>query len=401
MDSLTQITLGAAVGEVVLGKKVGNRALLWGAIGGTIPDLDVFANFLMSEIDALAFHRGFTHSITFAILGGLGFGWVLDKFYKSEYYKYIAFTGWFLFILGVLVLFNIIVKKEFIHIWAFAGSFIVFVYLISRLVASYLKSDRELPVANRSEWQWLFFWAILTHTLLDCFTVFGTQLFQPFSAYRVSFDTISVADPLYTAPFLLCVILVSFFDRNSRKRRIINYIGIGISSAYLLFTVFNKARINKVFKNSFAAQNIDYQRFVTTPTILNNVLWYGIADGGDVYYTGLYSLFDKEPKVQFEEVHKNEGLLNAKEDDRTVNILKWFSNGYFNVIERKDGLLQVNDMRYGSTKTNERDEDDYIFNFPLAKNSDGYYELKEARGGPPEGDERKMLKSLIERMKGI
>ena len=40
MDSLTQIVLGAAVGEVALGKKVGNKAMLYGAIAGTIPDLD-------------------------------------------------------------------------------------------------------------------------------------------------------------------------------------------------------------------------------------------------------------------------------------------------------------------------------------------------------------------------
>jgi len=42
MDSLTQIVLGAAVAEVVGGKKLGNKAPLWGAIAGTIPDLDVF-----------------------------------------------------------------------------------------------------------------------------------------------------------------------------------------------------------------------------------------------------------------------------------------------------------------------------------------------------------------------
>ena len=41
MDSLSQLVLGAAVGEAVLGRKLGNKAILWGAIGGTIPDLDV------------------------------------------------------------------------------------------------------------------------------------------------------------------------------------------------------------------------------------------------------------------------------------------------------------------------------------------------------------------------
>ena len=71
MDSLTQIVLGASVGEVVLGKKLGNRAMLWGAIAGTIPDLDVIGNIFMDEINSLAFHRGITHSISFSLLFGL------------------------------------------------------------------------------------------------------------------------------------------------------------------------------------------------------------------------------------------------------------------------------------------------------------------------------------------
>ena len=54
MDSLSQITLGAAVGELLLGKKIGNRAMLWGAIAGTVPDLDVFANLFLNDL------QGFT-----------------------------------------------------------------------------------------------------------------------------------------------------------------------------------------------------------------------------------------------------------------------------------------------------------------------------------------------------
>ena len=42
MDSLTQIVLGGAIGELIAGKRMGNKAVLWGAIAGTIPDLDVF-----------------------------------------------------------------------------------------------------------------------------------------------------------------------------------------------------------------------------------------------------------------------------------------------------------------------------------------------------------------------
>ncbi|TXK52431.1 metal-dependent hydrolase, partial [Pontibacter qinzhouensis] len=60
MDSLTQIVLGASVGEAVCGRKIGNKALLWGAIAGTIPDLDVLANPMLDMVGQLSFHRSVT-----------------------------------------------------------------------------------------------------------------------------------------------------------------------------------------------------------------------------------------------------------------------------------------------------------------------------------------------------
>ena len=162
MDSLTQIILGAACGEIALGKKIGNRALLFGAIGGTIPDLDViFGNlFFSNSIDQLAFHRGFMHSILFAVLSPFLFGWITHKLYD---------TG----------------KRK--------GSTIF------------------------KNWIWLYFLSILTHPILDSFTPYGTQLFLPFSDYRVAFNNISVVDPLYTLPFLGCMITVLFLKRNTKK----------------------------------------------------------------------------------------------------------------------------------------------------------------------------------------
>ena len=45
MDSLTHIVLGAAVGETTLGNKIGNKALIWGAIAGSFPDFDVMVSY--------------------------------------------------------------------------------------------------------------------------------------------------------------------------------------------------------------------------------------------------------------------------------------------------------------------------------------------------------------------
>lgn len=269
MDSLTQITLGAAVGEVVLGKKIGNRALLWGAVGGTIPDLDVLSAFFVSEINELAYHRGFSHSIVFAILGAFIFGWLIERMYKSTFHKYWACLGWFAIPLGILLfLYRIFDVTSFSAI-----GLLVLIPMVYFLHKTYFVNKRSLPEASVRDWQWLFFWSLFTHPLLDCFTTYGTQLFQPFSDYRVAFNAISVADPIYTVPFLALVIILSWFTRQKPIRRTLAWSGIIVSSFYLAFTVFNKSRVNAIWQNSLQSQNINYSRYMTSPTILNNVLW--------------------------------------------------------------------------------------------------------------------------------
>ena len=82
MDSLTQIVLGAAVGEAVLGKKIGNKAMLWGAIAGTIPDLDVFIKLFTDPITSTELHRGISHSLFFSIVMAPVLAWLVSKYQK-------------------------------------------------------------------------------------------------------------------------------------------------------------------------------------------------------------------------------------------------------------------------------------------------------------------------------
>ena len=99
MDSLSQIVLGAACGEAVAGRKIGNRAMLWGAIGGTIPDLDVMAEVFTDRMTAMAFHRGFMHSMLFAVLAPWILAFLVQWFYgqgvyRLRGYKLIAMLIW-------------------------------------------------------------------------------------------------------------------------------------------------------------------------------------------------------------------------------------------------------------------------------------------------------------------
>ena len=100
MDSLTQILLGAAVGEAVLGRKIGNKAILWGAIAGTIPDLDVLVKFFTDTVSALEIHRGLTHSIFFVILFSPIMAWLMGRIYK---FKEATFKEWTIFYVLVLI----------------------------------------------------------------------------------------------------------------------------------------------------------------------------------------------------------------------------------------------------------------------------------------------------------
>ena len=84
MDSLTQIVLGAAVGEAVLGKKVGNKAMMWGAIAGTIPDLDVLSKLFLDAVTSNELHRGFSHSLLFSLLMAPLLGWGVCRLYRKK-----------------------------------------------------------------------------------------------------------------------------------------------------------------------------------------------------------------------------------------------------------------------------------------------------------------------------
>lgn len=282
MDSLTQATLGAAVGEAVLGKKIGNKAAVVGAIVATVPDLDVLLLPFFDNLQKISIHRGYSHSILFCILGAFLFAYILKR-----------------------------VK------WTKEASF------------------RKL---------WLFsFMVLFTHVLLDAFTSYGTQLFLPFTDWRMSFDSISIIDPVYTVPLLIGMLMsVFYFKKNNRKRGLPNNIGLVVSSLYLLFTLANKQYIEQVFQTQLEEQNILSFRMLTVPVTIGSTTWYGVAKDKTHLYIGKYSHLEKN-KINFHSFPINENLLVGL-DEKLVEKMKWFAQGYYTVAE-KDGKIRVYNMQ--------------------------------------------------------
>ncbi|MGQ1783701.1 metal-dependent hydrolase [Saccharicrinis sp. GN24d3] len=307
MDLVTQTVLGAGVGELVLGKKAGNKAIVWGAVGGLIPDLDVLITPFFSEVDGLFVHRGFSHSLIFSFLLAPVLGWLIYRFHRKKM--------------------NI----------------------------------------TRGEWTILIFWAVFTHPILDYFTTYGTGALLPFSDFRVELGTIGIVDIFYTLPFILVLLVIPFLRRESLLRRRLISSTIILTSLYLLGTVGNKVHINSVFKEAFAKQHITYERFKTTPLPLSNFLWMGLAESDSGYYMALHSNFDSRIPADFLFIPRNEAKLDAIAENEHINKLIRFTKGYYHVNEDENGLYLA-DLRFGKMGIDENA--DFIFKFYI-KNEDG------------------------------
>jgi len=285
LDSLTQIVLGASVGELVLGKKIGNKAILWGAIAGTIPDLDVILRSFTDEISATQMHRGFSHSFVFAVLIAPLLGWIAKK----------------------------------IHF--------------------------NLKDVSFKDWSKLFFWTTVTHPLLDAHTTWGTQFFWPFN-YRLAYQNIFVVDPLYTLPFLTYLIIAMSFKKENPRRSKFNNIGLFVSSTYLILTLIFKWVSFQEFKKGLENQKIEYIEMDTKPSPLNAILWSSLIETDKGYRTAYYSIFDKQEITYSKEFLKNHHLLEPYLEQKVIKQLIDISAGWYR-IEEKNGKLLFWDLRFG------------------------------------------------------
>jgi inner membrane protein len=411
MDSLTQIILGAAVGEAVLGRKVGNRAMLWGGLCGTLPDLDVFANAVSDPMSALAYHRAFTHSLPFAFLVAPLVGLALHRFYGGKKGPVRGAIIWpalliafYLILTGGSYLMPIEVYKIPQITLAITLAFALFFVVVGGL-----RWLRGFPakVENASWWGWtlLAFGAIVTHPILDCFTAYGTQLFQPFASSRVAWNTISVADPVYTIPFLLLLIWARTRVRGSVWRSRLNTAGLVISSIYLALTVVNYFNVDNVMQETLAADGIEAEATIIGPSILNNVLWSGTAKDAnkDLYYFSQYSLFDEQRRFEpWTEVPGNHAWIAPYANDRDIRIIRWFTKDYYNVIRTDTAAyLQMADLRYGLIAEDPKDPASYIFAWQVDTTVHPVRAWQRNAGPDDNVDMGGLFSRLWERLKGI
>ncbi len=285
MDSLTHIALGAIIGEAYAGKELGKRAMVIGALVQSLPDVDFLMSFWLTPVDNLLAHRGFAHSIIFGTVVSALLG--------------IAATRW-----------------------------------------------SRPATFTTNKWAVFFAIEISVHLILDAFNNYGVGWFEPFSHARISFDVIFVADPFYSIWLGCGCLALLILDSNAPARRHWIRLSLILSSIYLAYALYNKSVIERDVRTLLHDQGVQETRLLTTPTPLNNWLWYFVAEVDSGYYTGYRSVFDTPKHVNLNYFPRQTSLLGAMEDKEDLKKLLRFSKGYYTVENRQDTLV-FNDLRFG------------------------------------------------------
>lgn len=277
--------------------------MFYGALAQSIPDIDFIASFWYDTASNLLAHRGFTHSILFALSATLFFALLANHYHKKHQFGY-----------------------------------------------------------NR----WLLFFSIqiFVHLFLDVFNGYGIGLLEPFSHQRFSLNTIFVADPFFSIWPATAFIALLIIKPTENSRKFWWRFGLMGNILYLCYCSFNKRAIDSDVNEIIREQKIAAQDFITTPTPLNNWLWYILVQQKDGCKIGYRSVFDSKKQIDFHYFPKNDSLLLPIKDHEEIQHLLRFSQGYY-TAEKWGDTLVFNDLRFGQIVGWHNPNEHFVFHYFL------------------------------------
>jgi inner membrane protein len=284
MDSLSQLVLGAAVAAAIVPAKHRRKALIVGAMLGTLPDLDVLIRY-SDDVRNMTYHRGFSHSLMVLPFVSIALWWLARQFSASV---------------------------------------------------------RE----HSTRWFFAILLGLMTHPLLDAMTIYGTQLFWPLITPPVMGGSMFIIDPLYTLPLLIAVMIAAFTKIDLRASRAVN-VGLLLSTGYLAWSLIAQQWVSRIVDQQLAGtSNADAPRFVTAAPF-NTLLWRIVVLTPEGYLEGDYSLVADRGKIDFQQHSFDRELLSENNSNWAVQRLLWFSHGFQRADIVNDELV-LSDLRMGA-----------------------------------------------------
>ena len=282
MDPLSQGTVGAAFAQSTANKNNILRIGVIGFLAGLAPDLDVLIRSSNDPILFLEYHRQFTHSLFFIPFGSL---------------------------IIALLIFPLLKRSMGFKT----------VYLASLL-------------------------GYATHGLLDACTSYGTQLFWPFSNERVTWNNISIIDPLFTIPILIFV-----GTAIKTRKRLFSFFAIGWTTFYLSLGFVQYERTLSTAIELAHSRGHNAERLTLKPSFGNLILWKSIYQHEEKFYVDAIRTVRSSTWCSGENIRMfdyQQHLPDLDEDSqqkKDIERFRWFSQDYLGFDEEKN---LVTDVRY-------------------------------------------------------
>jgi inner membrane protein len=282
MDPITQGTVGAAFAQSTANKNNILRIGVIGFLAGLAPDLDVLIRSSNDPILFLEYHRQFSHSLFFIPFGSL---------------------------IVALLIFPLVKKS---------------MSLKTVYVASFL--------------------GYATHGLLDACTSYGTQLFWPFSNERVTWNNISIVDPLFTIPILILV-----GTAIKTRKKLFSFFAIGWATFYLSlgFVQYERALSTAIELANSRGHNAE--RLTLKPSFGNLILWKSIYQHEEKFYVDAIRTVRSSTWCSGENIRMFDyqyhlpSLDKDSQQRKDIERFRWFSQDYLG-FDKEENL--VTDVRY-------------------------------------------------------
>ncbi len=282
MDPITQGTVGAAFAQSAANKNNITKISIVGFLAGLTPDLDVLIRSSTDPVLFLEYHRQFTHSLVFIPLGAL---------------------------------------------------------LVSALIFPLVRKSLTFKTTYVAS-----FLGYATHGFLDACTSYGTLLFWPFSNERITWNNISIVDPLLTVPVL---ILLAVAVKTNRRR--FSLIAVGWIVSYLALGLVQYERALSSGLKLAQSRGHSAERMTLKPSFGNLILWKSIYQHGDRFYVDAIRAGREltwcpgESIKIFDYQYHLSGLEKNSQQMKDIERFRWFSQDYLGF----DGDKKlVTDVRY-------------------------------------------------------
>ena len=282
MDPVSQGAVGAAFAQSAAKKE---NIILIGFIGflaGLAPDLDVLIRSEDDPILFLEYHRQFSHSLFFIPIGSFFVALFIFPFVRS------------------------LISLRMVYIASFLG--------------------------------------YATHGLLDACTSYGTQLLWPFSDQRVTWNNISIVDPIFTVPIVILLAIAI-----TKRKRIFSFIAIGWITFYLSLGFIQYERTLSAAMDLANSRGHNAERMTLKPSFGNLILWKSIYQHEETYYVDAIRTVHSstwclgESIEMFDYQYHLPSLDKDSQQAKDIERFRWFSQDYLG-YDDKNSL--VTDIRY-------------------------------------------------------